>query len=79
MISNNTWILTQLTLGRTAINGKWVYKVKRGTQREVLRYKARRVVRGFQQKEGIDNAETFALVVKPMSYKAIFALAAAKN
>ena len=36
-------------------------------------------MRGFQQKEGIDNPETFTSVVKPMSYKAIFALAAAKN
>ncbi len=36
-------------------------------------------MRGFQRKEGIDYAETFASVVKPMSYKVIFALAAAKN
>ena len=79
LISNDTWILTQLPVGRTAIDGKWVYKVKRGPQGEVLRYKARWVVRGFQQREGIDYAETFASVVKPMSYKAIFALAAAKN
>lgn len=79
LISNDTWILTQLPVGRTAIDGKWVYKVKRGPQGEVLRYKARWVVRGFQQREGIDYAETLASVVKPMSYKAIFALAAAKN
>ena len=79
LISNDTWILTQLPPGRTAIDGKWVYKVKRGPQGEVLRYKARWVVRGFQQREGIDYAETFASVVKPMSYKALIALAAAKN
>ncbi len=36
-------------------------------------------MRGFQQTEGIDYAETSALEVKPMSYKAIFALAAANN
>jgi hypothetical protein len=34
-------------------------------------------VRGFTQEEGIDYNETFALVVKPMSYKALFAIAAA--
>ena len=66
-------------LHSTAIDGKWVYRVKRGPQGEILRYKARWVVRGFQQREGIDYAENFASVVKPMSYKAIFALAAAKN
>ena len=34
---------------------------------------------GFQQREGIDYAETFSFVVKPMSYKVIFAIAVAKN
>ena len=34
-------------------------------------------MRGFEQREGIDFNETFVLVVKSMSYKAIFALAAA--
>lgn len=28
-ISNNAWILTQLPLSHTTINGKWDYKVKR--------------------------------------------------
>ncbi|KAG6998837.1 Retrovirus-related Pol polyprotein from transposon TNT [Fusarium oxysporum f. sp. conglutinans] len=35
------------------------------------------MVRGFEQQEGIDYNETFASVVKPMTYKAIFAIAAA--
>lgn len=30
LISNDTWILTYLPVGRIAIDGKWVYKVKRG-------------------------------------------------
>ena len=34
-------------------------------------------MRGFTQEEGIDYDETFASVVKPMSYKALFAIAAA--
>ena len=42
-----------------------------------MRYKARWVVRGFEQLEGVDYAETFASVVKPQSYKALFAIAAA--
>ena len=56
---------------------QWVYKLKRGPQGEIIRYKARWVVRGFEQEEGIDYKETFASVVKPMSYKALFAIAAA--
>jgi hypothetical protein len=34
-------------------------------------------VKGFEQREGIDFNETFASVVKPMSYKMIFAITAA--
>ncbi|EGU82049.1 hypothetical protein FOXB_07438 [Fusarium oxysporum f. sp. conglutinans Fo5176] len=63
--------------GRKALRGKWVFKLKRGENGQVLRYKARFVVRGFEQREGIDFNETFASVVKPMSYKMIFAIAAA--
>jgi len=35
------------------------------------------VVRGFKQQEGVDYNETFTLVVKPISYKMIFAITAA--
>ena len=64
---------------RTALRGKWVYTLKRGPGGEVTRYKARWVVRGFEQREGFDYNGTFASVVKPISYKAIFALAAAED
>jgi hypothetical protein len=37
------------------------------------------VVRGYEQREGFDYTETFASVVKPMSYKALFAIAAASD
>ena len=60
-----------------ALGGRWVYKIKRGPQGEVVRYKARWVIRGFKQREGINFNKTFASVVKPISYKAIFALAVA--
>lgn len=76
---NKTWILTDLLIGTTAFNSKWVYKIKRGPNGEITRYKTQWVVRGFQQQEGIDYHETFASVVKPMSYKAIFAIAAARD
>ena len=56
---------------------KRVYKCKRGANKTVVCYKARWVVRGFQQREGIDFYEAFATVVKLMSYKVLFAIAAA--
>ncbi|KAJ5473962.1 hypothetical protein N7475_003528 [Penicillium sp. IBT 31633x] len=74
---NKTWELVDPPKNRRILSGKWVYKLKRGPHGEVIRYKSRWVVRGFTQEEGIDYDETFASVVKPMSYKALFAIAAA--
>jgi hypothetical protein len=65
--------------GKRILRGKWVYKVKLGTNGEILKRKARWVVRGFEQTEGEDYTETFAAVVKLMSYKTVLAIAAAKN
>ena len=74
---NCTWKIVNNPEHRKVLGGKWVFKHKRAVNGEIIRYKARWVVRGFEQKEGIDYNETFASVVKPMSYKAIFAVAAA--
>jgi len=74
---NKTWVLVDPPKDRRVLSGKWVFKLKRGPHGEVIRYKCRWVVRGFTQEEGVDYDKTFASVVKPMSYKALFAIAAA--
>src|SRR6266536_1387404 len=73
---NKTWTLVDRPTNQRVLPGKWVYRHKRGPKGEIIRYKARWVIRGDQQREGIDYTETFAIVVKPMSYKLIFAIAA---
>ncbi|RKK64725.1 Retrovirus-related Pol polyprotein from transposon TNT 1-94 [Fusarium oxysporum] len=77
LMRNDTFIPVNVPPEKHSLQGKWVYKLKRGKDGEITRFKARFVVRGFEQKEGIDYHETFAAVVKPMSYKMIFAIAAA--
>lgn len=62
--------------GLPFIKRRWVYKIKRGLRNEILKYKSRWVTKGFEQQLGINFKETFASVVKPMSYKAMFAIAA---
>lgn len=78
---NKTWRLKRRASvtkdGKHVLRGKWVFKVKRGPDGRIQKYKARWVVKGFEQQEGCDYHETFAAVVKPMSYKALFAIAAA--
>ena len=76
LLTNNTWNLVQPPLHQKVLTGRWVFKYKRGVRHQILRYKARFVVKGFEQQFGVDYNETFASVVKPMSYKALFAIAA---
>ena len=51
--SNQTWELAELPSGKKALQNKWVYRVKEEHDGS-KRYKARLVVKSFQQKEGID-------------------------
>ena len=75
--SNNVWELVELPRDAKPITCKWVYKIKYNTDRSIDRYKARLVVRGFTQKEGIDFNETFAPVAKYSSLRILFARATA--
>ena len=53
---------------------KQVFKVKRGKDSEVLRYKARQVIKGYLQQYSVDYNQTFAAVVKPIAFRALFAI-----
>ncbi len=79
LLDYQTWILTSFPPGCKALNKKWVYKIQLGPDGKIQCYKARWMVRGFQQREEIDYAKIFLSVVKPMSYEAIFALLFANN
>lgn len=72
--SNKTWAITDLPAGRKPISSKWVFKLKKNTDGEIVRYKARLVVKGFSQKKGIDYEETFAPVVRYTSIRYLIAL-----
>ncbi|XP_035843881.1 uncharacterized protein LOC118490381 [Helianthus annuus] len=51
------WKLVDLPEGHRKINTKWVFKCKRDDRGVVVRNKARLVVQGFSQQEGIDFTE----------------------
>ena len=63
-MENNTWELVDLPQGRKSIERNWIFKVKRGSDGDIKRYKAHLVAKGFAQKYEIDYEETFAPVVR---------------
>ncbi|KAH9688940.1 Integrase catalytic domain-containing protein [Citrus sinensis] len=71
---NKTWELVPLPRGRKAIGNKWVYKIKRGGNDQVERYRARLVVKGYAQKEGIDFNEIFSPVVRLTTVRIVLAI-----
>jgi hypothetical protein len=75
----HTWDIVPIPKDAKPITSKIIFKRKYGPDGRVSRHKARLVARGFQQEEGIDYEETFAAVVKPASYRILFAIAAIRS
>ncbi|GJZ19365.1 retrovirus-related pol polyprotein from transposon TNT 1-94 [Tanacetum coccineum] len=73
---NKTWELVPLPGGRKPIGNKWVYKIKRNGDDKVERYRARLVVKGYAQKEGIDFNEIFSPVVRMTTIRVVLAMCA---
>ncbi|POS81770.1 hypothetical protein EPUL_006531, partial [Erysiphe pulchra] len=57
--NRETWTITDLPKDKEPLKGRWVYKIKTDANNEVIEYKARWVVKGFNQRLGIDYLETF--------------------
>ena len=72
---NHTYELIELPRGKKALRNKWVFKLKPGDGGNPPRYKARIVVKGFQQKKGVDFDEIFAPVVKMTSIRTVLSIA----
>ena len=80
LMSNQTWQLVELLKGKKkkALQNKWVYRTKEEHD-DSKRYKARLVVKSFQQKKVIDYIEIFSSIVKLTTIETILRLMAKKD
>jgi Reverse transcriptase (RNA-dependent DNA polymerase) len=74
-----TWETVQKPPDAILIANKWVFVKKRNKQGDVVRYKARLVIKGCAQCPGYDYMETFSPVVRMDTLRAILALVAEKG
>jgi hypothetical protein len=65
--------LVELPAGKKSLKCKWIYK-KDISRVEPARFKARLVVKGFEQREYIKFNEVFSLVIRHTSIRVMFAI-----
>ena len=80
LLSMGTWQLVDRTeavsSGKGVIGCKWVYTKKPNHDGSAVRYKARLVIKGYQQVEGVDYELTYAPVSCLETLRLLIALAA---
>ncbi len=71
--------LVKLLRSRKALLGRQVIVIKLNVNGLIARFKARWVVKGFRQIEGVNYDKTFSLVVKSITQRILLALGAKYN
>lgn len=75
---NKTFSLTQLPLGKRAVRCSWVYALKSDIDGSD-KYKSRFVAKGYSQKQGTDNEETFSPTADMTSVRVMMQKAVQEN
>ena len=76
IFKNKTWTVVKPHGNIKPIGVKWVFRVKKDSEGRILRHKARLVVKGYAQREGMDFGEIFSPVARMDSIRILIAIAA---
>ena len=76
ILSNHTWKLVDLPPGNKPLQCKWIFKRKMKAGGAIDKYKARLVVKGYKQREGLDYFDTYSPVTRITSIRMLIVIAA---
>ena len=76
IVSNQTWELVEPPKGCEPISSKWIFKKKLTPDSSIDKYKAKLVIRGFDQKKGLDYLDKYSPLTKIATIRTLVALAA---
>ncbi|KAD3336335.1 hypothetical protein E3N88_31854 [Mikania micrantha] len=79
ILQNHTWELVDLPPGCKPLGYRWIFKRKMKADGSIDKYKARLVIKGFRQKEGVDYFDTYSPVTRITSIRLVLTIAALRN
>ena len=79
ILQNHTWELVDFSPSCKPLGYKWIFKRKLKAYGSIDKYKARLVVKGYKQKEGVDYFDTYSPVTRITSIRMLIAIATLHN
>ena len=68
-----------LPLGSKPLEYKWIFKKKMKADGSIDKYKARLIIKGYKQKEGLNYFDTYSPVTRISSIRMLIAITAIHN
>ena len=79
ILQNHTWELVDLSPGSKPLGYKWIFKKKMKADGSIDKYKARLVIKGYKQREGLDYFNSYSPVTRISSIRMLIAIATIHN